>query len=101
MPKQELRRARVHLFSAVDNGKLASCGHVAPDSEVLPVQDEPRVSHLVNYRVDDPHVGGPFAQHEDAVPVHVVFLHHPQLFHRVFIDEWRQEKVTCTFVHGM
>jgi hypothetical protein len=101
MPKQELCRARVRLFSAVDDGKLTSCGHVAPDSEVFPVQDESCVSHLADYRVDDPHIGGPLAQHEDTVPVHVVLLHDPELLHRVFVDEWWQEKMTCTFVYGI
>ena len=94
MAKFELYGAGIHLLSAVHDGQLTSGGHVPPHSEILPVQDQSRITHLAHNRVYAPQIGRRFAQHEHAVAIDIVLLHDPQVPHGVFVDEWRQEKVT-------
>jgi hypothetical protein len=61
MAKLELYGAGIHILSAVHDGQLTSGGHVPPHSQILPVQDQSRVTHLVHNGVYAVQVGRRFA----------------------------------------
>jgi hypothetical protein len=61
MAKFELNGAGIHFLSAVHDGQLTSGGHVPPHSQLLPVQDQFHVMHLVHNGVYTAQVGRRFA----------------------------------------
>jgi len=61
MAKLELFGAGIHVLSAVHDGQLTSGGHVLPHGQILPVQDQSCVTHLVHNRVYAAQVGRRFA----------------------------------------
>jgi len=60
MAKFELCGAGIHLLSAVNDSQLMSGGHVPPHSQILPVQDQSRFTHLVHDGVYAAQVGRRF-----------------------------------------
>ena len=95
----KLLRASVVLRSAVEDRQLPPAGQVSSHDVVLPVVEESCVPGPHEPLVEGMNERRSLAHNVDTKATIQIFLHDPQVVHRILVNERRYEEVTYNKHH--